>query len=891
MGPLQERPGGGLSMMEGQPTLAIVLPVFKHPGLVIEAIHSALADPNVTVIAVNDGCAFEQTDVVLGEFAAAEARVHYIRKSNGGLSSARNAGIEFVMQCMPEIEAIYLLDADNRLHPGAVSRAWEKLRASDKDWLYPGIYMFGIRHKFDYSGDYSLLTNLAQNTCEAGSLVRRRVFSAGVRFDESMKKGYEDWDFWLACAAAGFRGLADNELGLLYRKRAESMLRDSSRDHDEIMAYMRGKWKQLFRPQAIVNLECEEAPRYGFVPSNGDLLMAATDPVDLVRSAVPAKAFLRAVAEFNHARTTAYFPPFLVFGESLVLEELDRAGLLRTVFWQAERELEQRLGAFVSIHHDADGIKFVEPEARKRRGSLLFLRTRVFLDCATDSSLDWAHRELHATTSSALAQIGLRMPIENASLRSAHLHHADQMCLDYLRDLREEAKGRLQWPSTGERPRSLPAVADRYKDARALAKASPLFPARKPAGRRRAVFAVPIASYGGVEQVAYAMAREFRNNGYETRLLVAGSGTYHQSKRNEGAFDEIAVLNDPNLLAGGCTGSIESYYGQAFMPAMMQPLAHVQGLLWDADVFVNCHASGLNGLAGELRRNGCVTVSSVHVLDKTSAGRQAGHPYFSLAYEHGFDLFAPCSESMGAWLRGMGVPAEKVVPIPNAHDLARRPRLSHDGRLRVLVLGRFDYQKGLDRFEAVIRHAHAMGLEIEWKVVGSALLGDLQAASGLRDVPGLTVAPPVYSREELATLLSESDALLLLSRWEGLPLTLLEAMHCGVIPVSTDVGAVREVVMDGRNGYLVDEQQPASALAAAMAKRLGTLARDPALRVNMSTAAMEGLEGRSWARACAPLIQRCNDIISERTAGTMTGPTTAVEAQLHPHSGCARLYA
>jgi glycosyltransferase involved in cell wall biosynthesis len=846
------------------PTLAVVLPVFKHPGLVVEAVHSALADPNLIVVAVNDGCPYAQTDEVLGEFAAAEPRLKYIRKSNGGLSSARNAGIEFVMRCLPQVEAIYLLDADNRLHPGAVTRAWEKLRGSDADWLYPGIYMFGIRHKYDFEGDYSLLANLAQNTCEAGSLVRRKIFEAGLRFDESMKKGYEDWDFWLACAAAGFRGLADNDLGLLYRKRAESMLRDSARDHEEIMAYMRGKWKKLFHPRHVVDLECQEAPRYAVVSARDGRMREATDPVEFVQGNLGSSDFLERIVKHNQSRLTAYFPPFLVFGEQVLLDELSQAGLLRSVFWLAEHQLDSRQAVCVTITHGQDGVRLFDPQPGSRRASLLFVSTRLFLDCATDTSLDWARRELTSTGSAILERIGLQMPLSNAAVRSAHVHHSDQSCLDYLRDLRDAAQGALQKPAVGERERSFPAASERFRDTRKLAKAGPIYPVRKKADERRAVFAMPVASYGGVEQVAYAMAKEFRQAGYKTRLLVAGSAEYSLSKRNGDAFDEVLLVANKSLLAGGTTGANESYYGQPFMPCMTREMPELQGALWDADVFINCHASSLNGLAGELKRNGCVTVSSVHVLDKTGFGRQAGHPYFSLAYEHGYDVLAPCSESMGAWLQGMGVPAEKVIPVPNAPDLEPGERIPNAGPLRVLVLGRFDYQKGLDRLEAVIRSARERELEIEWKLVGSALLGDHMTASGLAHVPALSVAPPVYSREDLVALLSESDVLLLLSRWEGLPLTLLEAMRCGAVPVSTDVGAVSEALHDGQNGFLVREGQPIGRLAAEITNRLEHLCRDPQLRIAMSTSAVESVRGRTWAKACAALIDRCNELLAER---------------------------
>jgi glycosyltransferase involved in cell wall biosynthesis len=49
-----------------------------------------------------------------------------------------------------------------------------------------------------------------------------------------------------------------------------------------------------------------------------------------------------------------------------------------------------------------------------------------------------------------------------------------------------------------------------------------------------------------------------------------------------------------------------------------------------------------------------------------------------------------------------------------------------------------------------------------------------------------------------------SDALLLTSNFEGMPMCVLEALACGLPVVSTDVGEVRRVVVNGYNGEIVD---------------------------------------------------------------------------------------
>lgn len=478
-----------------------------------------------------------------------------------------------------------------------------------------------------------------------------------------------------------------------------------------------------------------------------------------------------------------------------------------------------------------------------------------------DSSLAWAETSLSVASSVTFRRLELRIPTEAPSVRLSLKHQADQLCLDYLYALREALSGPMKQPLLGERGRTVPAPCDRFRDARSLLYATPIYPARKAADAKpRAAFVVPVASYGGVEQVAYSMAREFRACGYETRLIVVGGNSFEQSPRNADCFDEITIVPEATLLSG--SDGTPRYMGQNLMPATQRDLPHIRGLLHDLDVFVNCHSSHLDGLVGELRRNGCVTVSSVHVRDKTGFGRDVGHPYFSLAYEHAYDLYAPCSESMGNWLKGMGVPPEKVVPVVNAADLTPKTRQPREGALRVLILGRFDYQKGLDRFEAVVKQTRQARHGIQWNVVGSSLLEDLEEASGLSDIPNITVERPVYDPEELAGLFAKTDVLLLLSRWEGLPLTLLEAMRCGVVPVATDVGAVSELVVDGENGFLLGKKPGSQQVASDASESLGKLAQDNALWASMSRAATKAVEARDWSTTTTPLISECGKLLA-----------------------------
>ena len=88
-------------------------------------------------------------------------------------------------------------------------------------------------------------------------------------------------------------------------------------------------------------------------------------------------------------------------------------------------------------------------------------------------------------------------------------------------------------------------------------------------------------------------------------------------------------------------------------------------------------------------------------------------------------------------------------------------------------------------------------------------------------------------RTDVARLLAAADIFVLPSHFEGLPMSIIEAMLCGLPIVATDIRGPREQVEDGRTGLLVP---PAAAepLAAALAR----LAADPALRTRFGQAGL-----------------------------------------------------
>jgi glycosyltransferase involved in cell wall biosynthesis len=96
--------------------------------------------------------------------------------------------------------------------------------------------------------------------------------------------------------------------------------------------------------------------------------------------------------------------------------------------------------------------------------------------------------------------------------------------------------------------------------------------------------------------------------------------------------------------------------------------------------------------------------------------------------------------------------------------------------------------------------------------------------------------------------------MILLSDYEGVPLSVLEAQRLGVIVIATDVGALQEIVSSGKTGFLVHRER-----AVEEAIGLLTFLLDaPELRSRIAEAASRVAE---WRETAAEFIERVTALV------------------------------
>lgn len=196
-------------------------------------------------------------------------------------------------------------------------------------------------------------------------------------------------------------------------------------------------------------------------------------------------------------------------------------------------------------------------------------------------------------------------------------------------------------------------------------------------------------------------------------------------------------------------------------------------------------------------------------------------------------------------LAAAGVDRDRIAVLTNTVDAETYRPPAGDGERDVdcLWIGRFSDEKRPRLFVEALARLRARGVDCTALMVGD---GDqLDATRALAAERGLadTVEFTGWVEDPLAYY-HRTRAYVLTSRREGVPLTLLEAMATGVVPVVPPVGSVPDVVDDGRNGLVVDRPTPKR-----LADALETLLTDDECWQELSDAATAVRETHSYDAA------------------------------------------
>ncbi|MDP8983085.1 MAG: glycosyltransferase [Acidobacteriota bacterium] len=211
-----------------------------------------------------------------------------------------------------------------------------------------------------------------------------------------------------------------------------------------------------------------------------------------------------------------------------------------------------------------------------------------------------------------------------------------------------------------------------------------------------------------------------------------------------------------------------------------------------------------------------------------------GHAASFLKYNCFIDHVVAEHSGMEQWLRGSGWSAEKITVIPNGIELEQfQPGVESRVAARKFTVGffgRLSEEKGPDVFVEIATQLRDRG-DIEFCIAGGGPLADKMRHNlqGLRNARFLGFV-------DAADFLPCCDVLVVCSRLDGRPNSVMEAQALGVPVIASRVGGLPEMISEGRTGLLVDADDIAGFVRAIL-----KLSGDRALQDEMRQSA------RSWA--------------------------------------------
>ncbi len=213
-----------------KPLISIIVPIYNVEDCVKKCVDSILAQSykNIEIILVDDGSE-DRSGVICDNYAKKDKRVKAIHKKNGGLSSARNAGIEEMNG-----EYVNFVDGDDALRVNCLENLYKDIIREKADISACGFVRFdengeSTQSEANFAGiasGHEAMTLLLQKKIYPsawGKLYKRSIFDT-LRYNEQCKYG-EDLDAIIRILGGDIKIIFSQEdKNYLYRTRANSIM-------------------------------------------------------------------------------------------------------------------------------------------------------------------------------------------------------------------------------------------------------------------------------------------------------------------------------------------------------------------------------------------------------------------------------------------------------------------------------------------------------------------------------------------------------------------------------------------------------------------------------------------------------------------------------------------
>lgn len=253
---------GGLShqVIISMDLVSVVIPCYNSGATLGQTVASVKAQtwPNIETIVIDDG----STDPMTREVLATLVDVAVVRQANSGLPAARNAGFRAARG-----DYVLPLDADDWIEPEMISAMMQAIQSSG----HAGYVYCDIRLEGEGNGvlqkEYNFFEQLSLNQMPYCLLMPKRLWAEAGGYDETMRQGYEDWEFNIRLGARGYYGRRVALPLFHYRVSSSGMLiSKSNRLHGLLWSEIQARHKSLYKPLSLLRLWREWADKPSHFP-------------------------------------------------------------------------------------------------------------------------------------------------------------------------------------------------------------------------------------------------------------------------------------------------------------------------------------------------------------------------------------------------------------------------------------------------------------------------------------------------------------------------------------------------------------------------------------------------------------------------------------------------
>jgi glycosyltransferase involved in cell wall biosynthesis len=235
------------------PTISVVVPCYNG-GRFLDRLVACLSKQtfrDFEIIIVNDGSNDPFTQAKLVNL---DPTIQVVHQENRGLSAARNIGFS-----KSRADLVMALDCDDQLEPTYLEECLSVLHSAPPEvgFVFTHVRYVGARHgiKKNY---FNVFDALFKNVTGYNKLIRKTAWQRAGGYDESMRDGYEDWEFNLRLISSGYRGIEIPKPLFIYHTSTQGMLMShSSHMHAELWRRIRKKHRDLYRFSNLARLFLE----------------------------------------------------------------------------------------------------------------------------------------------------------------------------------------------------------------------------------------------------------------------------------------------------------------------------------------------------------------------------------------------------------------------------------------------------------------------------------------------------------------------------------------------------------------------------------------------------------------------------------------------------------